>query len=50
MNNQEAQEGEIRAIGIGCDVASEKSVKVAMNKVIENFGQIDALVASAGAM
>jgi len=48
VKNGEAEEGEIRAIGIGCDVSSETSVKSAMAEVVDTFGQIDSLVASAG--
>jgi len=42
------EEGEIRAVGLGCDVASENAVKVAMKEVVDKFGQIDVLVTSAG--
>ena len=42
------QEGEVQAIGIECDVALEEAVKTAMAEVVERFGRIDSLVASAG--
>ncbi|PFH54244.1 hypothetical protein AMATHDRAFT_72749 [Amanita thiersii Skay4041] len=47
-----AQEGSeannINIIGIGCDVASETSVQSAYSKVLDAFGRLDAVVASAG--
>lgn len=48
VKNGQAEEGEIKAIGIECDVSSEVSVKSAMSEVMDTFGQIDALVNSAG--
>ena len=36
-------------LGLACDVSSEASVEAAFKDVIEKFGQIDAVVASAGA-
>jgi len=48
VNNGQVEEGEVTAIGVECDVSSEMSVKVAMGEVIEKFGRIDTLVASAG--
>ncbi|KIJ44278.1 hypothetical protein M422DRAFT_207933 [Sphaerobolus stellatus SS14] len=48
VKNGQTEEGDIKAVGIGCDVSSETSVKSAMAEVIDNFGQIDALVTSAG--
>ncbi|KAG8745597.1 hypothetical protein FRC10_007488 [Ceratobasidium sp. 414] len=41
--------GAVTAIGIGCDVANEDSVKAGFDIVVKRFGKIDALVASAGA-
>lgn len=35
-------------IGIECDVSSERSVQKAYSKVMDTFGRIDAVVASAG--
>lgn len=43
-----AKKGEIKAIGIGCDVSNEESVKNAMQNVVDEFGHIDVLVNSAG--
>lgn len=43
-----AKKGEIKAIGLGCDVSNEDSVKNAMQKVVDEFGHIDVLVNSAG--
>lgn len=48
VNNGQVQEGELQAIGIECDVSSELAVKSAMTEVVERFGRIDSLVASAG--
>jgi NAD(P)-dependent dehydrogenase (short-subunit alcohol dehydrogenase family) len=35
-------------IGVECDVSSESSVQKAFAEVIDTFGRIDAVVASAG--
>ena len=35
-------------IGIGCDVSSELSVQQAFRKVMDTYGRIDSVVASAG--
>jgi NAD(P)-dependent dehydrogenase (short-subunit alcohol dehydrogenase family) len=40
--------GDIKIVGIECDVSSEASVQKAFSKIIEIFGRIDAVVASAG--
>ncbi|KAF8517593.1 NAD(P)-binding protein [Hysterangium stoloniferum] len=48
VNNGQAEEGEIQAMGVECDVASEVSVKSAMADIIDKFGKIDSLVTSAG--
>lgn len=37
-----------RVIGIGCDVSSELSVQQAFRKVMDTYGRIDSVVASAG--
>lgn len=50
VTDRQAEEGEISAVGLGCDVASENAVKVAMKEVVDKFGQIDVLVTSAGAV
>jgi NAD(P)-dependent dehydrogenase (short-subunit alcohol dehydrogenase family) len=39
---------EVKIIGIGCNVASEADVAAGYTKIIEAFGQIDVVVASAG--
>lgn len=39
---------EIKIVGIECDVSSEPSVQNAFSRLIEIFGRIDAVVASAG--
>ena len=36
-------------IGIGCDVSSELSVQQAYRRVMDRYGRIDSVVASAGA-
>ena len=36
-------------IGIGCDVSSELSVQQAFRRVMDTYGRIDSVVASAGA-
>ncbi len=38
MANGEAQPGEIQAVGYGCDVASEESVKSTFSKIESEFG------------
>ncbi len=37
----EAKEGEIHAMGLGCDVSSEESVKAAFAKIKQEFGRVD---------
>jgi len=39
---------EIKIVGIECDVSYESSVQKAFSKIIEIFGRIDSVVASAG--
>lgn len=48
VEHGEAKPGEVQAIGIGCDISNEDSVKSAMQKVVDKFGVIDVLVNSAG--
>lgn len=36
-------------VGIGCDVSSELSVQQAFRRVMDEYGRIDSVVASAGA-
>lgn len=43
-----AKEGEIAALGLGCDVANEELVKKAFDAIREMFGRIDVLVTAAG--
>jgi len=38
----------VKIVGLGCDVASEESVKAAFDLIIQNFGRVDVAVASAG--
>lgn len=44
----EVEKDSLNILGIACDVSSEASVEGAFKDVIEKFGQIDAVVASAG--
>ncbi|PWO00517.1 NAD(P)-binding protein, partial [Tilletiopsis washingtonensis] len=44
----QAEKGEVEALGIGCNVASEESVTQAMKQIKERFGSIDVVVNSAG--
>lgn len=37
-----------RVIGVGCDVSSELSVQQAFRRVMDQYGRIDSVVASAG--
>ena len=37
----EAKPGEIKAVGVGCDVADEESVKAAFAKIKAEFGRVD---------
>lgn len=41
VEHGEAKEGEIYAMGLGCDVASEESVKATFQKIEEEYGRID---------
>lgn len=43
-----AKKGEVKAIGLGCDVSNEEAVKDCMQKVVDTFGKIDVLVTAAG--
>lgn len=44
----QAEKGEIKCIGLGCDVADEASVQGAFKTVIDTFGRVDSLVTAAG--
>jgi NAD(P)-dependent dehydrogenase (short-subunit alcohol dehydrogenase family) len=43
-----ATQDDLRVLGVGCDVSSEQGVRMAYKQVLENFGRLDAVVASAG--
>lgn len=43
-----AKKGEVKAIGLGCDVSNEEAVKQCMQTVVDKFGKIDVLVTAAG--
>ena len=40
--------GDYNVIGIGCDVSSELSVQQAYRRVMDTYGRVDSVVASAG--
>ncbi|WVN85660.1 uncharacterized protein L203_100809 [Cryptococcus depauperatus CBS 7841] len=48
VENSEAAPGEIKAVGLACDVSDEKSVQKAFESVKEQFGRLDAVVTAAG--
>ncbi|CAE6457991.1 unnamed protein product [Rhizoctonia solani] len=48
VQHGDIQRGKVQAIGIGCDVANEDSVKAGFAEVINRFGKVDSVVASAG--
>lgn len=48
VEHGEAAPGEIQAMGLGCDVASEESVKSTFAAIKQKFGRIDTLVTAAG--
>ncbi|OCF33268.1 d-arabinitol 2-dehydrogenase [Kwoniella heveanensis CBS 569] len=48
VENGEAEEGEIQALGLGCDVSDEASVASVFATVKEKFGRLDAVVTAAG--
>lgn len=48
VDHGDIKPGEVTAIGLGCDVANEESVKAGFDAVVKRFGKVDALVASAG--
>ncbi|RXK42607.1 d-arabinitol 2-dehydrogenase [Tremella mesenterica] len=48
VEHGEAKPGEIRALGLGCDVANEQSVKDTFAAIKEKFGRLDCLVTAAG--
>lgn len=46
--DSEMNEADYQVIGIGCDVSSELSVQQAFRRVMDTYGRIDSVVASAG--
>ena len=46
--DSDMKESDYSVIGIGCDVSSELSVQQAFRKVMDTYGRIDSVVASAG--
>lgn len=48
VEHGEAEAGEIQALGLGCDVANEDSVRAAFAQIKEKFGRIDTCVTAAG--
>lgn len=43
-----AKKGEVRALGLGCDVANEDDVKKCFAQVVKKYGRVDVLVTAAG--
>ncbi|KAI1794670.1 NAD(P)-binding protein [Ganoderma leucocontextum] len=46
--DSEMEPNDYRVIGIGCDVSSELSVHQAFRRVMDTYGRVDSVVASAG--
>lgn len=46
--SQFSEAGDLNFIGVECDVSSESSVKKTYGTVVDIFGKLDAVVASAG--
>ncbi|OAX39363.1 NAD(P)-binding protein [Rhizopogon vinicolor AM-OR11-026] len=46
--NSDMTPEDFNVIGVGCDVSSELSVQRAFEQVMDNFGRLDSVVASAG--
>jgi len=44
----EVEPGTIEAIGYGCDVSKEDSVQAVFQEIVDRWGKIDTVVASAG--
>lgn len=44
----QCEPGEIKAIGMGCDVSDEAQVQACFAKTVEEFGRVDVLVTAAG--
>ena len=47
--DSEMEPSDYRVMGVGCDVSSELSVQQAFRRVMDTYGRIDSVVASAGA-
>lgn len=47
--DSEMEPSDYRVVGIGCDVSSELSVQQAFRRVMDTYGRVDSVVASAGA-
>jgi len=48
VQNGQFKAGELKIVGVGCDVSSERSVQKAFGTVMDKFGRINSVVASAG--
>ncbi|QRW02184.1 Enoyl-(Acyl carrier protein) reductase [Ceratobasidium sp. AG-Ba] len=48
VDHGDIEPGAVTAIGMGCDVSKEESVKEGFEAVVKRFGKVDAMVASAG--
>ena len=46
--NSGSKQEDFQVIGVGCDVSSELSVQKAFETVMDKFGRVDSVVASAG--
>lgn len=46
--NSDMKSEDFNIIGLECDVSSERSVQKAYQQIMETFGRIDSVVASAG--
>jgi len=46
--NSDMTPEDFNVIGVGCDVSSELSVQRAFEQVMDTFGRVDSVVASAG--
>lgn len=46
--NSDMTPEDFKVIGVGCDVSSELSVQRAFEQVMDTFGRLDSVVASAG--
>lgn len=48
LDNGKPNADALKFIGVGCDVSSEISVQKAYSEIMETYGRIDSVVASAG--